>query len=1499
VVDIALLGPPGVIHDGQPAKVTGRQQALMAALALRARTTVPTDRLVDVVWGAGALPADHANALQQRVSALRRIVDPERTGSVLLQQHHGYCLQVDDARIDARVFAQLADRGRAQLAAGDPDAAEQTLTRALGLWRGAALEGFDDEPWAAGEARGLEEQRLAAVEDRIEAVMALGRPSEVIGDLTDLLEAHPLRERLCGQLMLALYQVGRQAEALDRYERTRRLLADELGVDPGPQLQEVHAVVLRQAVELAPAARRRPRASGNLPAPRTSVVGRDASLEQVGRLLDTARLLTLTGPGGAGKTTLALEVARRREPPAHGTWLVELAPLSTVEAVPAAVADALGLSTGGLGSRDVDTEHLLDTLADQERLVVLDNCEHLLDVVALLTERLLTGAAGLRVLATSREPLQLAGEVVWSVPGLGVPEEDAGDATQVATAPAVQLLVDRTRAHSPDFVVDDGNAAAAAQVVRRLDGIPLAIELAAARLRVLGLTELAAGLDDRFRLLAGRGRTAPSRQRTLRAALDWSWDLLDDRLRHSWVALAVPRVPMDLGLAGALLAAAGVTDDPLEIVTDLVDRSLLTADPAAEPTRYRMLESLRDYGEERLDEQPWSEAVRDRHAEAVHDALLACHTAATPATFGVDLDGLTAWLDDARAALAWAHQRDDRRLGQRLTGLLGWVWLLRGHSDEGVAWLDAFLGGPEALDASRDDPQALLWALALRAGRAVALDARYRTVALASASTPADRVVAGAFGAIHQANTGQVDDAMTALAACSDEAERVGGWPLGFVRLMHAQLTRLTGRRDEARMAAEAALDLLTAAGADWGRLYALAVLIDDHALHGDYARARDLGLDALALARRQRLPELEVSMLVQVAFAAHELGEPATAQRRVDEALELAPAGGRLAVGGAHVAAGALARRRDELATARQHLDHGRRALEGTRAVLTLAWAGVERAHVRALTGAPDAAAADAAAAVGIARQVGDPHALAVALEALAAAHANEHPERAATLLATGAAIRAASQTPAPPPEQRDIDRVAGRVRARLGDAVYHERWDTAFAHASAEPEQVLTEGDSRSRLGGHPDGRCGPDVNSVPLVAVETDADMGQLIAGRRFYDLMYRVGAPWDAVGVRPELRRLLDGGAVGVSRHPRADPRAVDLGCGTGANVVFLAERGFRATGLDFSTVALRKARRRAADAGVSEPLPVHRGRPHRRRTANQNGPFDLLLDFGSIDDLAPSARPAAARLVARLARPGHEVPVLVLLRPSPGSAPDQLRRPVEAGTRDRAGRGDDLFGADFDIEPFVDTGLPNTACFLLTRRAPNPAIPEGAPRDHHPSPARTPAISRTRRIGFVVLAPLLALFTGVVMGGLPAFVPPSRRPGRRDPPDPLPALGRVHGGPDRRAVGLVGGPAQVAAAQQAASSSRRSWSLLRRPDVRPVGGDVPGADRAAAVLHPRPRRAVPARPRVQRTAGLCWQQRSRSRRCGTPGRRSRSTSPRRCPIRTGGRPRPTTSAAPRS
>ena len=1063
-MEIQLLGSPGVRDGPIQRKVAGRQGALLAVLALHAPEPVSVDRLADVVWNED-VPRDAANALQQRISRLRNAVDPGRRGGVLTPAAGGYALHVDEREIDVHRFEELAAAGRRQLLDGDWSAAEVMLTRALGLWRGPALDGFADELWALGESRRLEELRLAAAEDRIEAVLALEDYDRATSDLAELTAAHPLRERLRGQLMLALYGAGRQADALAVYDETRRLLADELGVDPGPQLQRIHHQILTQDTGLnaepsSPSRSPSPPANGNLPALPRGVVGRDQALDQIAHLLHHARLLTLTGPGGAGKTTLAVEAARRQPRPPHGTWLVELAPVSTSEAVVTTIASALGITGGGLGAATIDAAALTRTLVDRQLLVVLDNCEHQLDTVIPLVERLLAEAPGVQVLTTSREPLGVTGEVVWSVPGLGVPDAEHTTAEQIMAAPAVQLLVERVRAHTQAFTVTDATAPAAATLTRRLDGIPLAIELAAARLRVLSLTEVTDGLDDRFRLLARRGRTAASRHRTLRAALDWSWDLLDRDLRRAWAALAVPADRFDLATASALLDAVDVDSSALDVVADMVDRSLLTADTLSHPTRYRMLESIRDYGRERLIDQGLVDDVHDAHADVVEAALAACTTSMSAQHFDVDIAGLAASLDDARSALAWAEGRGDRLRMQRIAGLLGWLWLLHGLSVEGLGWLDRGLGSPEQADPASDDPAALFWGSALRAAGTLAADGvRWGSLAVQAATTPVDRVLAQVCAAGHQANTGNVEEAVATLDACAAEAEEIGGWPLGFARLIAGQLDWASGRLGTARRHTEEAVALLTAAGADWARVHALETLIDDATARGDFCHARDLALEGLRICRRQRYPELESAMLIQLAFVAHELGEPEDAARSLDQAVARAAAtGSSSGLARAHHAAGTVARRRGEVHTALKHLHTALRLASEAHLVSAMVPAHTELAHTAVLADSSDAAVAHGSDALAAARRGGDPRALALTLEALAGAITiTDDPRGAVTLLATATAIREASHLPTSPPEQRDIERVTDRLRSRIGSAAFDQLWAEAHGRATDEPGEMV----------------------------------------------------------------------------------------------------------------------------------------------------------------------------------------------------------------------------------------------------------------------------------------------------------------------------------------------------------------------------------------------------------------------------------------------------------
>ena len=979
MVQVEVLGRPAVRVDGERIELRGRQPALLAALVLAAPRPVASDTLLEAVWAA-RLPRDPANALQQRISELRRRVDPTQTGAVLVTVAGGYALHLDDQQIDARRFARLVGEGRDLLVAGDVEVARERLGAALGRWRGPAFEGLADEPWLVPEVHRLNELRLTAIEDRIEADLALGRGSELVAELTELTATHPLRERLAAQLMRAQYRAGRQADALATYERIRTQLADELGVDPGPALARVHLQVLRQADDLEVTALSAPRQAPrttNLPAPTRVVIGRDAAIERAAQLLTVSRLVTLTGPAGAGKTTLALETARRQPVPDDGTWLVELAPLNDADEVTDALARAVGVQDG---ATPLSAESLVEVLQDRSVLLVLDNAEHLIDEVASLVHALLTRAPQLQVLTTSRAPLGVDGELVWSVPALALPDEDEQALDPILAAPAVQLLVERLGAHSPGVELDVDDARAAATIVRRLDGIPLAIELAAARARVLSLPELAEALDDRFSVLRTTRPTGPSRQRTLRAAIDGSWDLLDASLRASWAALSVPATSAEVGLAAELLDAAGVDAPALEVLGALADRSLLTLDTSTAPTRYRMLESLRAYGHDRLRELGLDVAVRTRHADAVAAALAACHDRSDPRVFGVDLEGQAAWLDEATAALHGAADRGDLGRVQQLAGALGWLWLLRGLVPTGIRWLTRGLGAadgapPAGFDLDAADPQAVLWLSGLLATGGSPHGPAWAALSLEAELDPDQRVLAELFAGAHRAHAGEVEAALDDLEAAADRARKHGGWVLGFAHLVTAQIGRVSGRLDDVLRHVRAALEPLTDAGADWARVQAIDLLIDGLGPAADPKRTRRLASEGLALCRRQQLPELEGRMLLQLGVATHAAGDLVLAARYLAEAVELTARANRgPSLGFALLISGAHARQRGELDLALDQLTAARHLFADTAMTYGATRAAVELGLTRLERGEELAAAVLAAEAARLSTSLQDP---------------------------------------------------------------------------------------------------------------------------------------------------------------------------------------------------------------------------------------------------------------------------------------------------------------------------------------------------------------------------------------------------------------------------------------------------------------------------------------------------------------------------------------------
>jgi len=658
-----------------------RLRGLIARLALAGGQPVSTGALAEAVWDC-ALPADAANALQTLVSRARRTLG----GAAAVEQSAaGYRLAVTPDDVDALRFERLV--------------AEGAVADALALWRGPAL--VDAGDFAKPFARRLEDLRLDATVNFLARELDAGRAAARVGELEALAAEHPLQEKLTGLLMRALAATGRQADALAAYEALRGRLAGELGIDPGPEVRAVHLQVLRGeiAVATAPAGRART----NLRAQLTSFVGRTDEVARVGKALQTCRLITLVGPGGAGKTRLAAEVAAAMrdnmlDEVADGIWLAELASVTDAADVPQAVLGAIGLresrllpdGTQRIASRDARTR-LLDGLADARALLVLDNCEHLIDACAHLADALLAHSPQLRIVATSREPLGITGESLFVVPPL---DED----------PAVRLFADRAEAVSPDFSLDGETRPLILDIVRRLDGLPLAIELAAARLRTLPLAEISRRLTDRFRLLTGGSRTALPRHRTLRAVVEWSWDLLTpaERLLAERFSVfpagatpaAVATVCAGSGYAGEELAAT----DADELLSSLVDKSLLQ--PLGDRTRLRMLETIREYGAEKLAARGEVGELRRRHA-AHYSGLM---REAAPRLLTRDqlswLAVLRADRDNILAALRYWCDADDAGNALSLAVSLAVMAMLFGNNSDVAEWIGEALTVPGEADAS-------------------------------------------------------------------------------------------------------------------------------------------------------------------------------------------------------------------------------------------------------------------------------------------------------------------------------------------------------------------------------------------------------------------------------------------------------------------------------------------------------------------------------------------------------------------------------------------------------------------------------------------------------------------------------------------------------------------------------------------------------------------------------------------------------------------------------
>ncbi|WP_432877745.1 BTAD domain-containing putative transcriptional regulator [Kribbella sp. CA-245084] len=997
-----VLGPVTAWTDaGEPVVVQGlKVRALLADLLVHEGRPVPADRLIDDLWGS-QVPGNPAGTLSAKVSQLRRAFEDAEPGSRSLVQSGpaGYSVSVSSANCDSLRFGELVDAG--------------SLDEALALWRGPAYADFADNAFVETAVARLTDLRLTVLE----------RADLPVVDLAALVKEHPLREGLRAAHMKALYRAGRQSEALDSYAQLRDLLLDELGLDPSPELVALQQSILTQDL---------PHARNNLPAALSELIGRDDALAEVDASLASSRLVTLTGPGGVGKTRLALAAAAATADRfADGVVLVELAAitpdaLSVANSLTDAVQTALDL-------RDTGGSSAVDRLAAVmgSRLLVLDNCEQVIDDVAALTDRLLATAPGLRVLATSREPLGLAGEVVWSVPPLEVPlpslrPEEASECS------AVQLFATRAAAASRGFALTDETVADVAVLCRRLDGIPLALELAATRVRALGVRGLVARLDDRFRLLATGHRGAAPRQQTLHAMIDWSWELLAPEEQSVLRRLAVHAD----GCSAEAAAAVCGEDDVLDVLVRLVDRSLVVP---VEGTRFRLLESVAAYCVDKLREAGELESAHQRHLSY----YVSLAEAARPGLFGGEQSRWLQLLDDDsanfRTALDRAVATGQLDLAERLVDALAWYWFLRGRHLEAMRSLDAVPGS----------------------ARAGAWRAGYMYL-LGQPDAPAERDrwvdAADAMGLWWIANAASDAGDLPTCEAMLDRALKrfeadEDQWGVAAVLAARAKHAQVRADLPALYDSACESIRIFRSLGDRWGVLQATGWFGAYSELVGDFDEAQRLHLEGVQAAEELGLWPEVASALGMLGWTSIRQGHYESARTYGERALRLATEQGQRSTQAlAELVLGFAARRTGALDEASERLqaliDAARLQKES---VLYLSIVLEELGFVRELQGRPEDALALHTEAFQVSVDFDSLRGMCWALEGLAACHPDK--TLAAVLLGSAAATRASENYLMAATETEDLDRAVAAA-AVLGEAAY----EAAYARgATLSPTQAF----------------------------------------------------------------------------------------------------------------------------------------------------------------------------------------------------------------------------------------------------------------------------------------------------------------------------------------------------------------------------------------------------------------------------------------------------------
>ena len=1034
-----MLGPLEVADQGRIVDIGGpRERVLLARLLISANLVVSADRLAEDLWS-GDPPPHWLSTLRVYISRLRRALGPG--AAAVLTEPPGYRLKLAAGQVDTGTFDRLTAAARRDLADGRPEAAAAGLHRALGLWRGPALSGVAELPFARADAARLDEARLSAVEDWVEAELGCGNHAAMTAELDGLVTSHPLRERLWEQRMRALYRCGRQADALGAYQELRTYLDQELGLEPSAALRELESAILRQDPALdwrvpPPTARPAPlvqapphtpvwpsgprpatdRAAARIPAATTSFIGREADLAVVGKLLTAGRLLTLTGPSGSGKTRLARQAgALTAAEHTDGVWLVDLAPIGGPELVAPTAAAALTV-------REEPGRPLADSIAarlrDSDALLIVDNCEHVVGAVAELIAALLAVCPALRILATSQTRLGVPGEAVWPVPPLSLPLPAERDPAAVAKAESVRLLCDRAALARSGFSLTAQNAANIGEICRRLDGIPLAIELAAARLNTLTATQLAARLGSRFRLLTGGSRTELARHRTLRAAISWSHELLDQQEQMCFRRVAVFVGGCTIDAAEAVCADASLpVEAVLETVTSLVDRSLLTTEERCGAMRYGMLESVHQYAREQLIQAGEEDQLSRRHLAWLLE--LAARADLDGSDQNTWLDLLEAEHDNFRAGIDWALTTPQADSALALTGALAAFWVVRGYIGEGRRWLGAALSAA----TTHDDPRA----------RATALDG-----AAQLASVHADYQAQWVFQQESLSIWRKLGEAAL-LARCLSD--------LGAVAHIRGEFGIARSLLDEALQSARLAGDQRQIAMAlnGLGRL----------ALHQDDLPQATAYLEE-SLACFREIGDLRRATVVlgNLGVAARNQGRTGLARARLEEHLANArELGDRKLIGGALTNLGMVAIDVGDHAAAHAlHSEALRLAEEiGDRRLESVALTNLGLV-AQAYRDYP-AARSFHQRSLRLAQALSEPRSIAESLEEIAGVEAAEgNTDLAVSLFGASQALRDRLGTPIPAPDLARHNQVIATLRRALGDEHYRAAWD----RGRSMPEQL-----------------------------------------------------------------------------------------------------------------------------------------------------------------------------------------------------------------------------------------------------------------------------------------------------------------------------------------------------------------------------------------------------------------------------------------------------------